>query len=171
LGRNAPDYRLVMERVSQILKENYITEPPVSVRDIANNYGIITLFADFGEENKDVSGFLDLNNRTIYVNTNDPPRRQTFTIAHEFGHANLHSDLYKRYPEEYKVLLRIPIGASKDPLEQEANAFAAHLLVPKSFLDRYLRIASVSELSRLFNVSEDVIRFRVAYESKYANRA
>jgi Zn-dependent peptidase ImmA (M78 family) len=168
LGRGVPDYNLVMGKVAKVLKDNYVSEPPISPREIASNYGIETMFADFDQANADVAGFLYLKDKEIFVNNQDHPNRQTFTIAHELGHAMLHADLYTKYPEEYKVLLRRPIGADKDPLEQEANAFAAHLLVPKFMLSKYGRIASPSELSRLFNVSDDVIRFRIAYESKYA---
>lgn len=168
LDRCAPDYALVMAKARKVLRENYISEPPVAPIEIAQNYGIKVLFADFSEGDvADVSGFYDLNGSAIYVNRAEPARRQTFTIAHELGHALLHRDIFVRHPEEYKVLLRAPIGSERDPLEQEANAFAAHLLVPGDFLERYSKIASNSELARLFNVSEDVIRFRKVYESKY----
>ncbi len=168
LKRRVPDYGLVMKTVKMALKSNYITEPPISPVEIAGSYGISVKFADFGAENNDVSGFYDLQARSIYVSENDPPRRQTFTIAHELGHALLHSALFQRYPEEYKVLLRTPLGAVKDPLEQEANAFAGHLLVPGNLLSKYQRIGTDAELARLFNVSEDVIRFRKAFENKFA---
>jgi Zn-dependent peptidase ImmA (M78 family) len=109
-----------------------------------------------------------LQGRIIYVSEKEHPRRQTFTIAHELGHALLHGKLFESHPEDYQVLLRTPIGATKDPLEQEANAFAGHLLVPASLLAKYQRIADNSELARLFNVSEDVIRYRKAFESRFA---
>ncbi|WP_315797902.1 ImmA/IrrE family metallo-endopeptidase [Bradyrhizobium sp. SZCCHNRI3043] len=164
----APDYRLVMAKAREVLRANFISEPPVSPIEIAQSYGLKVLFADFsGGDISDVSGFLDLGGSTIFVNKDEPARRQTFTIAHELGHALLHRDLFLKHPEEYKVLLRAPIGLERDPLEQEANAFAAHLLVPAAFLEKYSKIASNAELARLFNVSEDVIRFRKAYESKY----
>ena len=76
----------------------------------------------------------------------------------------LHARLFANHPDEYKVLMRAPLGGVKDPLEQEANAFAANLLVPRQFLDRYYRIASSAELARLFIVSEEVIRYRLKLE-------
>jgi len=84
------------------------------------------------------------------------------------GHYFLHRELFERYPNEYEVLFRAPIGAAKDVLEQEANAFAANLLVPKNMLRKYMNVASVAELSNLFNVSEDVIGFRSKNEAKFA---
>jgi len=133
-------------------------------KEIAANYGITVLFADFGQEHKEVSGFYDGKSRAIYVNVDDNPRRQTFTIAHELCHFLLHGNLFRDHPEDYRVLLRYLIGAAKEPLEQEANCFAANLLVPRSFLDKYYRIASVQELARLFIVFGDVIRFRLQHE-------
>jgi Zn-dependent peptidase ImmA (M78 family) len=164
LGRSAPDYRLVRQTVDRVLTENVVTTPPVLPKEIAQNYGIEVLFADFGGVSNEVSGFFDFSARAIYVNNKDPSTRQGFTIAHELGHFMLHSDLFSRHPEEYKVLLRAPIGGVKDPLEQEANAFAAHLLVPRAFLERYYKVASPKELARLFIVSEEVIRYRLKNE-------
>jgi len=164
LGRKAPDYRLVMRKVDDILRDNVITEPPVLPKDIALNYSAGVLFADFGRLAPEVAGFYDFGAKQIYVNKADAPNRQGFTIAHELGHVLLHSSLFTTHPEYYKVLLRSPIAGVKDPLEQEANAFAAHLLVPRRFLDRYYRIAGTRELARLFIVSEEVIRYRLKNE-------
>jgi Zn-dependent peptidase ImmA (M78 family) len=51
--------------------------------------------------------------------------------------------------------------ATKPPEEVEADAFAANLLVPKNMLERYYRVASVYELSKIFVVSEQVINNRL----------
>lgn len=169
LGRGAPNYGLVMASVNKCLSENYITEPPVSPVEISRNNGTRVLFADFPENENVISGFLDFSNNIIYVNKTEPARRQTFTIAHELGHALLHRELFTNFPDDYIVLFRGPLGSSKDPLEQEANAFAANLLVPKTMLSKYIRIGNTAELSRLFNVSEDVIRYRMTFENKYAS--
>jgi len=167
LGRMAPDYRLVMSTVNRVLGENYVTEPPVKPLKIAEAYGIAVLFAEFGDH-KDVSGFFSWKKRTIFVNIEEAPNRQNFTIAHELGHYFLHQELFKEYPDEYQVLLRSPIGAAKDVLEKEANAFAANLLVPRNMLVQYANIASAHELAKLFNVSSDVIGFRRENDSRYA---
>jgi Zn-dependent peptidase ImmA (M78 family) len=164
LGRPAPDYRLVKRVADRVLDENVITEPPVLAKDICHNYGIGVLFADFGNLSSEVAGFFDFSTKKIFVNRADPGNRQVFTIAHEFGHYMLHAALFASHSDEYKVLMRAPLGGVKDPLEQEANAFAANLLVPRQFLDRYYRIASSAELARLFIVSEEVIRYRLKLE-------
>ena len=162
LGRPAPDLMLVREKVDKILHDNFVTSPPVLPHKIVNSYGLKVIFTTVPLQNgRVVSGFYNVLSSTIYINTEEPPNTQTFTIAHEFGHAVLHKDLYAQHPETYKPLLRKPIRAETDPLEQEANFFAAELLVPRVFLGKYYPKASVEELARLFIVPEEVIKFRL----------
>lgn len=169
LGRFVPDLALVRERVDKVVHDNYVTSPPVLPYKIATNYGLKVLFTAFPAQTTGViSGVYDVKTNSIYVNTEDPPERQTFTIAHEFGHALLHKDLYAQHPDRYKVLMRAPLRAETDPLEQEANAFATQLLIPKMFLDKYYPKASIGELARLFIVSEEVIKFRLENEHSAA---
>jgi Zn-dependent peptidase ImmA (M78 family) len=61
-------------------------------------------------------------------------------------------------------LLRDQSLTTKDPIEQEANAFAAHLLVPRAMLEKYRGLASIAELSELFAVSMPVIKNRLRFE-------
>jgi len=169
LGRIVPNFALVRERVEKVLADNYVTSPPVVPYKIALNYGLKVLFTTVPTQTDGVvSGLYDVKTNSIYVNTEDPPERQTFTIAHEFGHALLHKDLYAQHPDRYKVLMRAPLRAETDPLEQEANAFATQLLIPKMLLDKYAPKASIGELARLFIVSEEVIRFRLENEHSAA---
>jgi Zn-dependent peptidase ImmA (M78 family) len=165
LGRFAPDYRFVKADVKKVLEENSITSPPVSPKEIAENYGIKVMFAELPDALDEVQGFFDFDRRQIFVNLKDPPNRQTYTIAHELGHFRLHSEYIRTHPKEYKVLLRQPLAGEKNPIEQEANAFAAHLLIPRDMLQQYVSIASQSELARLFNVSEEVVRWRIINEN------
>jgi Zn-dependent peptidase ImmA (M78 family) len=161
-----PDYRRALAEAQRILRETQTLGPPVDPIEIALSYGIKVNECDFEEFSKDVAGFFDFEERAVYVNDQEPFVRKTFTIAHEIGHYFLHSHHFEKNPDEYAVLLRRPMGATKDPLEQEANAFAANLLVPRKFLDQYYRIASVEELANLFMVSKDVIRNRIQFEYK-----
>ena len=160
----APDYRRVLSEVQRVLKENNVLGPPVDPLEIAVAYGVSVEERDFDEFSQEVAGFFDFNERAIYVNDADPYVRKTFTIAHELGHFILHQHHFQENPDEYSVLLRRPMGAAFDPKEKEANAFAANLLVPRKFLDRYYRHADVDSLARLFMVSKDVIRNRLKLE-------
>ncbi len=80
-------------------------------------------------EYNNVAGFLDIQNKQIFVNQEDPPNRQTFTIAHEIGHYLLHRDIIQEHPEQYELLFRGKILEAHTPMEQEANCFAANFLM------------------------------------------
>jgi Zn-dependent peptidase ImmA (M78 family) len=54
-------------------------------------------------------------------------------------------------------------NGKKPDEEKEANAFAATLLVPLNLLKRYKDVATISELSRMFMVSQDVILNRMKW--------
>ncbi len=162
------DYQKAKTEAEKILKNNYIErtkDMPIRPDKIASTYGINVKYIDFADEYKNVAGYVDIEKNTIYVNDNDPANRQTFTIAHELGHILLHKDELEKGNHDIAILLRLPIGNNEDnPLEKEANCFAANLLVPTKFLCEYKDITNTSSLSKIFLVSEDVIRFRLKYE-------
>lgn len=159
----APDYVKVRACVAKVLRENSIVRPPILPREIASNYGLEVKAVDFGPDDSDVCGLIDFARKMIYVNEFDHFNRQTFTIAHELGHYLLHKELFEQDPESYKVLLRMPIGAETDPVEKEANAFAADLLVPLKFLSLYKNYADIDELAQLFAVSREVVGYRLNF--------
>jgi Zn-dependent peptidase ImmA (M78 family) len=157
-----PNYEKATQAASDLLQKFGYAAPPINPARISEELGVGVVFAEFPEKFKNVSGFYDPSEDSIFVNSAEHPRRQTFTIAHELGHSILHKEW--AMSAEYKVLLRDQDLAVKDPIEQEANAFAAHLLVPRDMLDKYRRVASVEELSNLFAVSMPVIRNRLKFE-------
>lgn len=150
-----------VSKAKQILNENSFVEPPVDVYEIARNNGITIKEERFPDDLKDVSGFINIQSSqpVMYVNTSDSPNRKKFTVAHELAHWVLHQDEIKTDPEK-AVLLRMAIGANTDPLEQEANAFAAELLVPMDYFQTIEDDKSISELAELFQVSTEVIGYR-----------
>lgn len=145
-----------------LLRRFKITEPPVNPVEVARDLGVNVYFVEFEQNFQNISGFYDSENGSIYVNTSESPVRQTFTIAHELGHKILHEEWAKS--SDYKILMRDQAAESKDIHEQEANTFAANLLVPRFMLDRYWQIASVADLSKLFAVSVPVIKNRIKFE-------
>jgi Zn-dependent peptidase ImmA (M78 family) len=157
-----PDYARVMREVTCIHSDFKVTEPPVDPVKIARALGVTVYFVTFEWEKQNVSGFFDCDERAIFVNKDEYPLRQTFTIAHELGHKVLHEEWAKS--AEYKVLLRDQDGNSDDLREKEANAFAANLLVPRFLLDRYWNKLTSEQLSRLFAVSVSMIKHRLAFE-------
>ncbi len=157
--------------LSRVRRENNLSRPPINPREIADNYGLKIQEVEFEEQYANVAGFVDFAERAIYVNAKDPFNRQTFTIAHELGHFLMHEDIYKQDPSQYQVLLRMPIGAETDPLEKEANAFAAHLLVPRDALIDTYSFGSIDDLANYFVVSKDVIRARIEFEKDRLDRS
>lgn len=136
------------------------TAPPIPVLEIAEQNGVDVVIADFGENSAKVAGFCDFKNAKIYVNVGDRVDRQSFTIAHELGHWMLHKDIFINEPDRYPVLPRFSSPNREDPLEKEANKFAACLLVPERLL-RPVKDVPISELARIFGVSRTMMEFRI----------
>lgn len=134
--------------------------PPIPVLEIAERNGVDVVFADFGAHSDKVAGFCDFKNKRLYVNKEDRTERQFFTIAHEFGHWMLHRDIFLAHPEQYPVLPRFQSVDTHNPMEQEANCFAANLLVPARLL-RPVISAPTSSLASIFRVSRTMMEFRV----------
>jgi Zn-dependent peptidase ImmA (M78 family) len=158
-----PNYRRVKDAVNGLINEFGIVDPPVDPVRIAREIGVGVIFAQFSADHDNISGFYDVAENSIYVNRNEYPLRQTFTVAHELGHKVLHEEWARS--SDYKVLLRDQLFSSEDDFhEKEANSFAANLLVPRHMLDRYWRGATAEQLSQLFAVSVPVIKNRLAFE-------
>lgn len=150
----------------QVLAENFVNDPPVKITDLIRNYGLTVEVVDLQQYGQRVAGFIDPEKRVIYVNKNDSAARQAFTIAHELGHWLMHQSQLSTEPDKYAILYRKPLGvANPDPIEKQANAFAACLLVPRDMLERYRKDSSINELAAIFGVSTDVIGYRLKHES------
>lgn len=153
-----PDYRLAEREAIRLLNESGLFEPPVNPVEIAHQNGVKVNFVSFSGDSKEVAGFYDPANSAIYVNQDEAGVRQTFTVAHELGHKILHDEWARS--EAYKVLWRDPRRQSKDRREQEANAFAANLLMPRAMVSGY-KDYPVGVVAKIFAVSEDVARYRL----------
>jgi Zn-dependent peptidase ImmA (M78 family) len=157
-----PDYARVKREVRRLHEQFVVTNPPVDPARIARGIGVSIYFVIFEPTKQNISGFFDCDESAIFVNKDEYPLRQTFTIAHELGHKILHEEWAKS--NEYRVLLRDSDLQSDDFHEKEANAFAAHLLVPRFLLDRYWQSLSAEQLSTLFAVSVPMIKNRLSFE-------
>lgn len=141
------------------LTADYST-PPIPVFEIAECAGVNVVFADFKSHGDKVAGFCDFQSEKLYVNRLDPPNRKQFTIAHELGHWILHRDIFLEHPDKYPVLPRFQRVDISNTFEQEANAFAANLLVPKRLLTP-VKHAPVSALAEIFGVSRQMMEIRL----------
>ena len=107
-----------------------------------------------------MSGSLTYENGTwiMTVNSNQHPRRQRFTLAHELGHYILHKEKNAEFQDS--TFFR---SSNMDNLEYMANDFAAKLLMPddivKKFIDRGVR--NLGDLANKFEVSVAAMKFKV----------
>jgi Zn-dependent peptidase ImmA (M78 family) len=156
------DFKRTEREAKRLLEQFGYTTPPIDPETIAEALGIDVVYADFdGEIGHKVAGFIEPAANRIVVNEAQPAVRKNYTIAHELGHHLMHREYAAS--ENYQVLPRMNgyTDGGKPDEEREADAFAANLLVPLKMLRRYKDVATISELARLFSVSEEVIRHRL----------
>jgi Zn-dependent peptidase ImmA (M78 family) len=157
-----PDFTRARRDALGMLKRLAIEVPPVDPVKLAREQGLTVYFARFSGEYVKVSGFYDCEDSAIFVNSDEYPLRQTFTVAHELGHFVMHKEWARS--AAYEILMRDSLYSGDDPHEKEANSFAANLLVPRFMLDQYWKSMPLEQLSQLFAVSVPVIRNRLAFE-------
>ena len=108
----------------------------------------------------DISGqfFYEDKVPVIRYNPEKHRLRQRFTIAHELGHYAL------GHPGGYRDDIKNLFGNSSDIYEQQANHFAAELLMPEEYvhlLIRHMDPPTVTGLAKEFDVSEKAMHFRL----------
>jgi Zn-dependent peptidase ImmA (M78 family) len=164
-----PRYARIRREVVDVLTRAGVTEPPVPVEKIANMLGARVVTDDF---NNEISGILFRSDAetVIGVAKEQSKTRQRFTIAHEIGHLLLHDAEEVHVDREFRVKLRSQASsAAVDVDEIEANAFAAGLLMPETFLRRDVRQLSVDfddatqveALAKRYHVSAQAMTFRL----------
>ena len=159
LASPVADFAKARRAAIELLDQMGITEPPVDPVSVAEFVGVTVSFVEFGgESDARISGFYDCEKDEILVNKHEFPLRQTFTVAHELGHKILHEEWAKS--DHYKVLLRDPSMRENSPVEQEANFFAANLLMPKSMMDEYYLLPP-HKVSEIFAVSVPAVKARL----------
>lgn len=93
----------------------------------------------------------------IALNGGEPETRQRFSLAHEFKHVLDAPFKAFLYPAQLGY-------SSKECHEWVADIFAANLLMPKTWIKKHWHdgIHDVRQLARLFDVSQDAMRIRLA---------
>ncbi|HEY5695313.1 MAG TPA: ImmA/IrrE family metallo-endopeptidase [Candidatus Saccharimonadales bacterium] len=113
----------------------------------------------------------------ITINANKPLVRQSFTLAHEFGHYVLHRDWLDAHKEDGLVdfveyvdgstsLFRrdVPVLTDESAIlrEREANNFAAELLMPEDKLRELWDInPDIERAAEIFRVSKIAMAIRL----------
>ncbi len=130
----------------KLLKDAEIVQVPVSLWKIIKyaqtNHNLEVIPHNFGEK---ISGMLIMadENATIGYNNEQHWHRRRFTIGHELGHL---------------LMGHICNNDPNDNREQEANEFAAELLMPLAILKKdYQKTEVLKELSKRYTVSEEAM--------------
>ena len=141
---------------------------PVRLDDLANRLGLNVIYD--ATLSDDVSGKIEREPNTksgylITINSKHHRRRQRFTLAHEIGHYILHRDLIGDGLTDdglYRSTLRNG-QKLEDFREQEANRYAASLLMPAGAVRKAFREGNCSfaGMAELFDVSSDAARIRM----------
>jgi len=109
----------------------------------------------------DISGYIELRGVrwVIGVNKYHNPRRQRFTMAHEFGHYLFDYEEFSKKRHFDTILFR---SAESSEIEARANKFAGQLLMPKDLFEGYILrgIKNIEELADKFDVSPAAVRYR-----------
>lgn len=107
-----------------------------------------------------MSGSLTYENGTwiMTVNSNQHPRRQRFTLAHELGHYILHKEKNAEFKDS--TFFR---SSNMDNLEYMANDFAAQLLMPDDKVNKFINqgVRNLGDLAKKFDVSVAAIKYKV----------
>lgn len=165
-----PRYSRIDRLVNQLLSRAGATNPPVDLDKIAKLLDVSIHHETFDDE---ISGVLIRNEdgNAIGVNKKHSKVRQRFTIAHEFGHLQLHDGLPIRVDTAFRVNWRRASTAKPHDIEEiEANSFAAKLLMPTPMIlsvhsSNSFELeddAEVSRLARVFGVSTQAMSFRLS---------
>jgi Zn-dependent peptidase ImmA (M78 family) len=163
----------IEKRAISVINDFAIKKPPVPIIKIAKKLGLKVLEYNLGN---DASGVLVIENNkgTIAYNPKDSSVRQRFTIAHELGHYLLHHNNSEVFVDKDFLIKFRNNTNSYTPTEiaheQEANAFAAALLMPKKFIEEemakkefasFSEIEFIEKLAAKFEVSTTAMTFRL----------
>ena len=154
----------VEAKALDILQRHYGLTAPVDVVHIASKLGIRVLTTSFRTENN-YAGMIQRKGAsgTIWVNRFDAWVRQRFTIAHELGHWMLHLTKDGTWAESAAQIAYRPQTPQSTEQEQEANRFAAALLMPSPLVNAYLEqeIDDPAVLADIFDVSRQAMDIRI----------
>jgi len=156
----------IEKKAEKLIDDLGINAIPISVDKIAVHAGCQV--KPFNDDKDGVSGVFMVKDGVpmIGYNGNQSPVRQRFTIAHELGHFILHNSNDPR--EVFVDHNTFPLFRDENSstgasiIEQQANAFAAALLMPEKFvtaeiknlnLDLTDESPALTELAKKFDVS------------------
>ncbi len=142
------DYGDDPERIAQLVRQTWLAPsgPIIDLVGWVERAGCIVIHCDLAGLSVDgITMQMSDMPPCIFLNRNQPADRQRFSLAHELGHIVMHK-------------------APSPTMEEEANAFAAALLMPAreigSYLNRRLTIQRLAALKPAWKVSMAALLFR-----------
>ncbi|MCG8698085.1 MAG: ImmA/IrrE family metallo-endopeptidase [Bacteroidales bacterium] len=193
-------WKYIRDKADKI-RDKYIhqsLELPVNIERIITDYGIDLDFIDNLKKDLDVEGYISKNLKTIFLDKDSYMSekyysRLRFTMAHEFGHAILHENLFKKdvfhSKNEWIKIVQSVSNEDLDWIERQASEFAGRILVPHlrliEFIEDFtMRIDAIykdegdddsameiaimefcRKYSSKFQVSNDVLEIRIRKEN------
>ena len=157
------------EKAVKIFKK-YKNNIPFKIVEFAKDLGINVYLDDEMPDN--ISGKIEKDSNGVFscvLNSKHSVTRHIFTIAHELGHYFRHQEYFKTHNSLEEPLYnqftkdRVAQTDEQKRMEQEANEFAAELLMPEiTVKDKWHKFqGSVAKMARYFNVSELAMAFRI----------
>lgn len=152
----------------RVLKNACVLLPPIPIEKIVNEFGITVRYEPLDSTKEKISGMLyrSKSDCVIGINSSESAERQRFTMGHELGHFLLHKGMQMHLDSSRNIFLR-KLGSSKsfDPKELQANAFAAELLMPESFVKSAVNTFTkhIDDVESL--IEELAVRFRVSSQA------
>lgn len=133
-------------KMARRLIEKNELQPPIDVVGLVQNYASLTIteIPIAGVDGVSIDLKVPGKKPHVVLNSNAPPTRQTFTLAHELGHLII--------PWHIGTIVD-HVDPLEDPesgyatIEEEANTFAAELLIPTPWVGKQLK--ATSDLAKL----------------------
>lgn len=132
----------------------------IPIEEIIDVHPDITLkYEDLGINEAYIKKISD-NKYEIGVNKHHHKNRQMFSIAHEYAHYLLHRDKIDDMEVGEQILHR---NADKNPIEKQANNFAAELLMPERLVMKALKKhnAKMKPMADELCVSQQSLEYRL----------
>ena len=138
---------------------------PVDIEHVIKRFGVRIVFKDFPPAFDALIAYSDAGYPLIVANSDKPPNRLRFSLAHEFGHFIIPWHYWDRV-----YLGKKPLHfESEYHLEVEANLFAGEMLMP---YEKFYPLAidpkvSVEEISTTFKTSVAAVKSRYGTILRY----
>lgn len=158
------NFTFAREMARKVLKQYKIVDVPTDLRKICEGEGLEFIELDDPEAVDGMLMELEDGTRVAMVNRAKVYVRGRFTLAHELGHVFLRHDKRDFYDAEaVREYGEDTPESAKPPWEQEADAFAAELLIPLEQLRKYqAELRNPEKLAGIFQVSRPAMVIAIA---------